>query len=323
MNHPGMAYSDQFNLYVDKVYKTDDYTVVFELKEPNARFHANFLDRWGCWRPFPKHIFEKVEDSLSFDFNPPISSGPYILKDYDRAGYWTLWERREDWDKTPTGILYGMPKPKYVLFYSYGDVANRVIAQANHNLDMADHTFESLRALLDKSETARGYYKTFPFAEVLHPCITGITFNNDVSPYDLKDVRWALTLAIDIVDYVSIAYDGAAAIGALHVAPTLPNYKWYYEPLEEWLENFVLDIEVDGEPFKPYDSEVPFKIAEYAKSRGYDVPEDPEKSGRYLDGDGGNMPPMWQNNYYSGMDLQRMQMTNGFCPMELPGRLLY
>ncbi len=277
MNHPGMAYSDQFNLYIDQVYKTDDYTVVFELKEPNARFHTNFLDRWGCWRPFPKHIFEKVEDPVSFGFNPPVSSGPYVLKDYDRAGYWTLWERREDWDKTPTGILYGMPKPKYVLFYCYGDVTNRVIAQTNHNLDMAEHTTESFRALISGCETARGYYETFPFAEVLHPCITGITFNNDVSPYNLKDVRWALTLAIDIVDYVSIAYDGIAAVGALHVAPTLPNYKWYYEPLEEWLENFTLDIEVDGEPFKPYDSEVPFKLAESAKSRGYDVPEDPEK----------------------------------------------
>ncbi|HPT64261.1 MAG TPA: ABC transporter substrate-binding protein, partial [Candidatus Atribacteria bacterium] len=109
MQDSGMSYNAPFNLYVDKVYKTDDYTVVFEFKEPNARFHANFIDRWGGWRPFPKHIFEEVEDPLSFDFNPPISSGPYVLKDFDQAGYWTLWERREDWDKTPTGILYGMP----------------------------------------------------------------------------------------------------------------------------------------------------------------------------------------------------------------------
>ena len=109
MKYPGMNYNAQFNLYVDKVYKTDEYTVVFELKEPNARFHTNFVDRWGAWRPFPKHIFEKVEDPVSFEFNPPVSSGPYILKSYDPAGYWVLWERREDWDKTPTGILYVCP----------------------------------------------------------------------------------------------------------------------------------------------------------------------------------------------------------------------
>ena len=48
-----------------------------------------------------KTHLRKVEDPLAFDFNPPISSGPYVLKDFDQAGYWTLWERREDWDKTP------------------------------------------------------------------------------------------------------------------------------------------------------------------------------------------------------------------------------
>lgn len=276
MQDSGMSYNAPFNLYVDKVYKTDDYTVVFEFKEPNARFHANFIDRWGGWRPFPKHIFEEVEDPLSFDFNPPISSGPYVLKDFDQAGYWTLWERREDWDKTPTGILYGMPQPEYVLFYYYGDAANKVIAQANHNLDMTDLTMEAFRAILERNEYSRGYRKEYPWVVNVDPCMTGLTLNNDVSPFDLKDVRWALTLAIDIVDYIGIAFDGAAPMGVLHVPPTPVYQEWYYKPLEEWLKNLTLDIEIDGEPFKPYDPEAPFRLVEYVKERGYDVPKEPE-----------------------------------------------
>ncbi|NLY04703.1 ABC transporter substrate-binding protein [Candidatus Sordicultor fermentans] len=276
MQDSGMSYNAPFNLYVDKVYKTDDYTVVFEFKEPNARFHANFIDRWGGWRPFPKHIFEEAEDPLSFDFNPPISSGPYVLKDFDQAGYWTLWERREDWDKTPTGILYGMPPPEYVLFYYYGDAANKVIAQANHNLDMTDLTMEAFRAILERNEYSRGYRKEYPWVVNVDPCMTGLTLNNDVSPFDLKDVRWALTLAIDIVDYIGIAFDGAAPMGVLHVPPTPVYQEWYYKPLEEWLKNLTLDIEIDGEPFKPYDPEAPFRLVEYVKERGYDVPKEPE-----------------------------------------------
>ena len=276
MQDSGMSYNAPFNLYVDKVYKTDDYTVVFEFKEPNARFHANFIDRWGGWRPFPKHIFEEVEDPLSFDYNPPISSGPYVLKDFDQAGYWTLWERREDWDKTPTGILYGMPQPEYVLFYYYGDAANKVIAQANHNLDMTDLTMEAFRAILERNEYSRGYRKEYPWVVNVDPCMTGLTLNNDVSPFDLKDVRWALTLAIDIVDYIGIAFDGAAPMGVLHVPPTPVYQEWYYKPLEEWLKNLTLDIEIDGEPFKPYDPEAPFRLVEYVKERGYDVPKEPE-----------------------------------------------
>ncbi len=277
MKYPGMNYNAQFNLYVEKVYKTDDYTVVFELKEPNARFHTNFVDRWGAWRPFPKHIFEKVEDPVSFEFNPPVSSGPYILKSYDPAGYWVLWERREDWDKTPTGILYGMPKPKYVLFPSYGEVTPIVIDQVNHNLDIADLDIEGFRAVISKNPYSRGYRKEYPWVVNTDPCITGITFNTEAYPFNLKDVRWALTLAIDIVDYIAIALDGAATMGVLHVPPTPVYQKWYYEPMEEWLKNFTLDIEVNGERFKPYDPDAPLRAVEYAKERGYSVSEDPEQ----------------------------------------------
>jgi len=49
---------------VDTVTAPDDYTVVFKLKQPNSRFHTTFLDRWGCTRIMPKHIFEKEADPV-------------------------------------------------------------------------------------------------------------------------------------------------------------------------------------------------------------------------------------------------------------------
>ena len=276
MKYTAMGSYDTFNLNVEKVYKTDDYTVVFELKESNARFHSNFLDRWGAWRPFPKHIFEKVDDPVTFDFNPPVSSGPYVLKDYDQAGYWTLYEKREDWERTPTGMLYGEPKPKYVLFYYYGETSNKVIAQANHNLDMTDLTIEAFRALTQRNPYTRGYRIEYPWIVNVDPCITGLTLNNEVYPYNIKDVRWALALAIDIVDYIGIAFDGAAPMGVLHLPPTPYYIETYYEPMEEWLKNFTLDIEVNGQPFKPYDPSAPLRAAQYARERGYKVPNDIE-----------------------------------------------
>ena len=38
-----------------------------------------------------------------------------------RQGFWTVWEKREDWDKSPTGILYGEPKPKYIIFQYFAN----------------------------------------------------------------------------------------------------------------------------------------------------------------------------------------------------------
>ena len=58
----------------------DPYTVVFKLKKPNSRFHANFTVRWNAIWIMPKHVFEKVEDPAKFDFNKPVSLGAYVLQ---------------------------------------------------------------------------------------------------------------------------------------------------------------------------------------------------------------------------------------------------
>ncbi|MGB9857799.1 MAG: ABC transporter substrate-binding protein [Dictyoglomaceae bacterium] len=275
MKNPELAYNPEFVTYIKKVYKTDKYTVVFDLQKPNARFHAYFLDRWGGWRPFPKHVFEKVKDPVSFEFNPPISSGPYVLKSYDPGGYWTLWERREDWQRTPTGKLFGMPQPKYVLYIYYGPPEKKVLAIGNHQLDIADLNMEALRSAFAANKYVRGYRKEYPWVVNNDPCITGITFNTVKFPYNIKDVRWALALAIDIADYIGIAFDGAATMGALHTPSTPAHLKWYYKPLENWLRNFTIDVE--GKPFKPYDPDAALRVAEYARKRGYKVPTEPSE----------------------------------------------
>ncbi|ACK42996.1 MULTISPECIES: ABC transporter substrate-binding protein [Dictyoglomus] len=272
-SNPAMAYHASFQ-EVAKLTKIDKYTVKIDLKEPNARFHTYFLDRWGACRPLPKHIFEKVKDPASFTFNPPVSSGPYVVESYDPGGYWILWKRREDWQRTPTGKLFGMPQPKYVLFFYAGPTEKQVLALNNNQLDMADLTMEGLRSVLQTNKYARAYMKDFPYIVNVDPCITGVYFNTAKAPYNNKEVRWALALSIDIVDFLATAFDGAATMGALLVPPTPAYTKWYYEPLESWLKNFT--ITVDGQKFKVFDPDAPIRLAEYARKRGYNVPTDPK-----------------------------------------------
>ncbi|MFP4015950.1 MAG: ABC transporter substrate-binding protein [Halanaerobiales bacterium] len=268
---PGMGYHTEFNINIADVYKTDDYTVVIELNESNSRFHYYFLDRWGACRILPKHIFEAVEDPTSFQYNPPVGTGPYKMVDYDQAGYWVLYERREDWDKTATGILYGKPAPKYVKFMYYGDVAKKVMAQLNHELDMADLTPESFEIAMLRNDYESGFYADFPYAELLHPCTTGATFNTLVEPFDNKEVRWALNLALNAEELARTAYNGAVAFAPGYIPALLPYYEWFYDDLQPWLEDYT--IEVDGEEFHPYNADLPFEMAEAAEARGFDVPE--------------------------------------------------
>lgn len=273
MKNKGMAYSTELNLYVDKVTKTSKYQVVFHLKTAHSRFHSYFLDRWGAIRFMPKHVFEKVADLMTFTNYPPVSLGAYVLADYDPQGFWFRWKRRDDWQRTVVGKLYGMPQPKMVTFYFYGPPEKKVIAQSQHELDMTDLTPEALRAVLEKNAASRGYRKQYPWFVNVDPAITGIQFNTDKPPFNLKDVRWALTLATDIVDFTMTGFDGMGTLGAMLLPPTPAYMKWYYQPMQSWLENFSFDV--DGKPFKPFDREAPIRLAQRAKERGYSVPTDP------------------------------------------------
>ena len=247
---PGLANHPTFATAVKDVYKTGDYEVVIELLESDSRFHTHFLDRWGCTWIMPKHIFENVEDVVSFEFNPFVGCGPYKLHSFDPAGYWTAWEKRDDWDKTPTGMLFGEPVPKYVLIQTYSDGSAKIIAQLTHQLDVADHDAEGFAAAMAQGGTIRAYQLTYPWVVNNDPCLTGITFNTMVAPFDNKEVRWALVLAIDIVEYLAQAVDGQATLSPVHV-PHLGAYPEYYiEPMQEWLKNFALDLG-DGEKFYP------------------------------------------------------------------------
>lgn len=259
---------------VGAVYKDGDYKVMFDLKQANSRFHTSFLDRWGCIWIMPKHIFETAADPLTFEFNPFVGCGPYKLHSYDPNGYWTIWEKRADWDKSPTGILYGEPKPKYIVFQTFGTEGAKIVAQLTHQLDAVDLSAEGLMAALAQGKTIRAYQPGFPWVVNNDPCITGLTFNTAVALFDNVDVRWALLLAIDIAEYLGQATDGMGTLSPVHI-PSLGSYpEDFIKPMEPWLEAFTLDLG-GGEKFQPYDPDAPQRIVEYAKGRGYVVSDDP------------------------------------------------
>ena len=101
----------------------------------------------------PKHVFEKfykdgkvdIEAFNTFEYNPPL--GLKLRHSFDPAGMWTAWEKRDDWAKTPTGMMFGEPKPKYVVFVDYGDFTARVIAMTRHEVDMIDLDLPAIRRL--------------------------------------------------------------------------------------------------------------------------------------------------------------------------------
>lgn len=279
-NTPGLGGQGTFEVNVDRMEQPDRYTVVFYLKAPNSRFHATFTVRWGATFIMPKHIWEQVEDPVAFTFNPPVSLGAYTLRDFDPNGNWYLWERREDWQRTSLARL-GDVSVKYAMYIAPGPSDKRVIAQMAHELDVIhDITPEGRITLARQSPTSVGWFPSFPWAHP-DPTLPAVIYNNEKPGLDKWQVRWALTLAIDIVQVALASYRGAATISAIHVPPTGMYPQYYHEPLESWLNDFTLTV--GGEGYKPYDPTAAQKIADEArKSLGDLVPTDPDVIKRYI-----------------------------------------
>jgi peptide/nickel transport system substrate-binding protein len=272
--NPSMIWGADMNLFVESVEKVDDFTVQFNLNEANPRFHFFFETRWNGVYIMPKHVFETVEDPTTFTFPEPVTLGAYTVTDADPNGFWELFTRREDWERTPAGIVSDNPGPQYVLTIFYGDSARKVIAMSRGELDVFfDVDFEAFETILDTAPTARSWYTEFPWAYPNELNTRHFDFNFESDPVlQNKEVRWALALALDIVELQTEYIGGVAKVSVVPGIPATPKMtELYLDPLEEWLVNLEIEIE-PGEMYKPYDPTVPDQIAEWAAGQGYTVP---------------------------------------------------
>lgn len=277
-NTDGLRWSAAVQVNVDSITAPDPYTVVFKLKKPNSRFHALFTVRWNAMWMMPKHVFEKAGDPLKFDFNPPVSLGPYTMHAYDPNGKWFIWEKREDWQRT-TLARFGEPGPKYATYIDPGPPDKRVIAQLNHELDIIhDVAPEGMFTLAKQSKTSKGWFAGFPYAHP-DPTLPAAIFNTQLEKFQNPDVRWALALLIDIKAVSMASYRGAATISAIGIPPTGTHPDFYHKPLQEWLSDF--EIDTGKQKIKPYDPTMGQQIADMLRpSMGDQIPTDVEEINR-------------------------------------------
>lgn len=273
MATPGMVWSAPFTENVASVEAVDDYTVKFNLSQANSRFHAIFSVRWNAAWIMPEHIFSEVDDVLAYQFNPPVGLGPYTLHSFDPNGYWYVWEKREDWDRTAIAN-WGEPAPQYIIYRSIPSTDNRLIEMVNGDLDMIhDLTPEGMFSLVEQRDTARGWFPGFPYAHP-DPTLPMVIFNTQNEMFQDKRVRWALALMLDARAISMASYRGAATLSAIAIPPTGTHPDDYHIPMQDWLQGYELDLG-NGETITPYDPTIGLQVADMVRPQfGDEVPTD-------------------------------------------------
>ena len=270
------------------VEKMGDYSVHFTLSRSNPRFHTLFESRWNGIYMMPSHIVSAAEMALAdgenlgswvWEAQDVVVLGNYLPVEADPNGYWELFKRRDDPENSLAGIITGGSGPPYALSIFYGNEnIKKAIAMSRNELDVYfDVDIESFDFTLENAPNARSWYQDFPWAYPNEVSSRQLAMNHEGDPLlQNKDVRWALALAIDIVELQTEYVGGVAKVTPFPVPPTAKLYELYHGPMTQWLTDLQIDLG-DGEMYSPYDPTVPDQIAAWAEEQGFTVPGEPHE----------------------------------------------
>jgi peptide/nickel transport system substrate-binding protein len=251
--------------YVKSYKKIDNYTFEVDTLNPAYDFVTVMgVYTWGsAFNIVPKHIFEKQADLAAFANTNPVTLGPYVVKSFDRNGFWQLWEKRADWQRSAWGWM-GEPKPKYVLYKDFGSEETRTLAFIKNQYDV--DTFmspDSIQAAKAKNSAITTFSSTMPYNDMGDACSYGILMNQEKAPLDKPEVRWALALTLNLQNVGVNAMNGQFKASALPMSDTRILRPLYFTPLLSWLKSFTLS---DG--YQPFNESFATDMTSKLKSMG-------------------------------------------------------
>lgn len=200
---------------VEEASVVDEHTVEIKL---NKTYNPFLSDVAGSLPILPKHIWENVTEPETFtEPEAAISTGPFILENYDAAAGTYTFKANED--------------------YFYGDVQIDKLVIANVSGGDSKEALLSgeIAAAPNISYKAAMSLKDSPEYTVLEGpglSVTRLYFNFDEEAMAVKEIRQAMYHAVNLDEIVEKAYGGAGYAGSAgHVQPGTP---WYNPDVRQY-----------------------------------------------------------------------------------------
>ncbi len=194
----------------------DAHNVKLYLESEYAPFLYNIA---GTMVILPRHIWENIDDPMTFDGpEAVIGSGPYKLKNYNKAQGTYLYEAFED---------YYQGKPiveKLVFVKTSEELVPAALMQGE--VDAADIPPEMVETL-----EAKG----FTTVRCSYSWCAKMTINHQKEPLNQKEFRQALAYALDRQALVDVTQRGYAIPGSPGLLA--PDNRWYNPEIEQYEYN--------------------------------------------------------------------------------------
>jgi peptide/nickel transport system substrate-binding protein len=225
---------------LDHATATDPNTVVLSFKIPSPRFFffAAYKYDIGIYI-VPKHIFDG-QDWTSFKHFDlakgwPVTTGPWRVADSSLQQ--KVFERRAQWWAAEQKLA-PMPQIERNIWLPMVNEQNTAQAQITNHSDFGSTlqpaTFPTVIRQNPKVTSYSGQKPPWGYVDWWP---ISLYVNNEVKPFDDKDVRWALSRYIDRKQLIAVGYLGADTVSSLPMPPYKPLLP-YFDAVKDLLAKY-------------------------------------------------------------------------------------
>ena len=237
---PKVKWGVDVNQALDEAAVTEPNVVVLKFKIPSPRFFffATYKYDIGIYI-VPKHIFQDQDWTKFKHFDVakgwPITTGPWKVVDATLSQ--KIFERRESWWAADRKLA---PMPAILRSVWLPNTGEQQTAQAlitnaaDTAYDMLPATFPTLFKGNPKITTHTGQEPPYGYVDWWP---LSLYVNNDVKPFNDKDVRWALSHYIDRDQIIGVAFLGASQKSTLPLPPYPPLLP-YFDAVKDLLAKY-------------------------------------------------------------------------------------
>ena len=218
----------------------DPNTVVLDFKIPSPRFFffATYKYDIGIYI-VPKHIFQGQDWTTFKHFDTakgwPVTTGPWQV--VESSLQQKVFERRANWWAAEQKLA-SMPQVERNIWLPTVNEQNTAQAQITNHSDfggpLQPATFPTVIRQNPKVTSYSGQKPPWGYVDWWP---ISLYVNNEVKPFDDKDVRWALSHYIDRKQLIDIAYLGADTVSSLPMPPYKPLLP-YFDAVKDLLEKY-------------------------------------------------------------------------------------
>ncbi len=237
---PKVKWGIDVNQAVESATATDPTTVEVKFKIPSPRFFwaAAYKYDLGIYI-VPKHIFDG-QDWTSFkafdiDKGQPVTTGPWKVVESSLTQ--KVFDLRDSWwaaDKK----LAPMPKVQRCIWLPFVAEQHSAQAMITDQVDfggpLQPATFPTVIKQNAKVTTWSGQKGPWGYVDWWP---ISLYLNNEVKPYDDKDIRWAISYYLNRQTIIDVGFLGAETSSSLPMPP-YPPLKPYFDVVKDLLEKY-------------------------------------------------------------------------------------